>query len=224
MAEPVKVEKRVLKLAVPDKEWAVVALALTREAKNLYNTCTFLIRQINSAYVYDPENRNYRLQDELHEHQRDAIAAFNQIIDTVNAKRKLKQNDKTRFVTPLEPVMATSPLYVALDVTVLENVAKSHIDHEGQIVYRRLPGAAAQQVVGSVIDAWKASLASQRDFAKHPGKYTGRPQFPGFQPKDGNFPLEMPFANMTRGLPKPAVLKALGDITVNSWNDSTLTI
>lgn len=88
--------------------------------------------------------------------------------------------------------MAVSPLYIVLDVTVLDNLAKSHVDHEGQIVYRRLPGAAAQQVVRSVIEVWKASLSALRDFAKHPGKYTGRPQFPGFQPKDGHFPLEMP--------------------------------
>ena len=217
LAEVVKAGKRVFRLAIPGKEWAVVALALTREAKNLYNTCTFLIRQINSAYVFDPEARNYRLKDDLHEHQRDQLMAFNQVIDQVNTKRKLKQNEneKTRFVAPLEPVMTISPLYVALDVTVLDNVAKAHVDHEGQIVYRRLPASAAQQVVRSVIDVWKASLSAQRDFARHPEKYTGRPQFPGFQPKDGHFPVEKPYATMVRGLPKPAVLKELGDVTVD---------
>ncbi|TLX16775.1 IS200/IS605 family accessory protein TnpB-related protein [Rhizobium sp. MHM7A] len=202
-------------MPILDRELTAVALALTREAKNLYNTCTFFIRQINSAYAFDPESRNYRLKDDLHDHQRDAIAALNQVIGSVNAKRKLKQNEKTRLVASLESVMTVSPLYVALDVTVLDNVVKSHVDHEGQIVYRRLPGAAAQQVVHSVIDIWKASLSAQRDFAKNPGKYTGRPKFPSFQPKDGHFPLEMPYANMTRGLPKPTVLKELGDATVD---------
>lgn len=47
LVEAVKAEKRILKLAVPDKEWAVVALALTHEAENLYNTCTFLIPRWN---------------------------------------------------------------------------------------------------------------------------------------------------------------------------------
>lgn len=217
MAEAVKAEKRVLKLAIPDREWAVVALVLTREAKNLYNTCTFLIRQINSAYIYDTESRNYRLKDELHDHQRDALIAFNKVIETVNAKRKLKQkeNGKARFVATLEQVMTVTPLYIALDVTVLDNVVKAHVDHEGQIVYRRLPGASAQQVIRSVIDVWKASLSAQRDFAKNPGKYTERPQFPGFQPKDGHFPLEMPYAAMAQGFPKPSRLKDLGDVTVD---------
>ncbi|TLX17110.1 IS200/IS605 family accessory protein TnpB-related protein [Rhizobium sp. MHM7A] len=215
MSEAIKAEKRVLKLAVPDKEWAAVALALTRETKNLYNTCTFLIRQINSAYVFNPESRKYRLKDELHDHQRDALVSFNKVIDIVNSKRKLKLNDKTRFVTSLEPVMTISPLYIALDITVLDNVVRSHVDHEGQIVYRRLPASAAQQVVRSVIDVWKASLSSQRDFARHPEKYTGRPQLPNFQPKDGHFPLEIPYTAMTRGLPKPSTLNELGDIPVD---------
>ncbi|TLX16103.1 IS200/IS605 family accessory protein TnpB-related protein [Rhizobium sp. MHM7A] len=218
MAEAVKAEKRVLKLAVPNKEWAVVALALTHEAKNLYNTCTFLIRQINSAYLFDNETKTYRHRDDLHEHQRIALMAFNRVIEQVNAKRRAKQNDKPRYVASLKPVMSVPPLYVVLDVTVLDNVAKAHVDHEGQIVYRRLPASASQQVVRSVIDVWKASLAAQRDFAKHPEKYTGRPQFPGFKPKDGHFPLEMPYAMMVRGLPKPAVLKSLGDVTTDQLN------
>jgi len=209
LSELIKAEKRVLRLAIPDREWSNVALALTHEAKNLYNTCTFLIRQINSAYVFNGETKVYRLKDDLHEYQREALISFNRIIEQVNAKRRLKQTDKTRFVASLEPVMSAVPLYIALDVTVLDNVAKSHVDHEGQIVYRRLPAAAAQQVVRSVIDVWKASLAAQRDFARNPGKYTGRPQFPGFKAKDGYFPLEIPYAMISKGLPKPAKLHEL---------------
>jgi putative transposase len=194
---------------MPDKEWASVALALMHEAKNLYNTCTFLIRQINSAYIFDPDTRNYRQKDDLHEHQRKALISFNRTIDRVNAKRRLKQTEKTRFVASLEPVMTVAPLYIALDVTILDNLAKSHVDHEGQVVYRRLPASAAQQVVRSVIDVWKASLSAQKDFAKNPGKYTGKPSFPDFKAKDGHFPLEMPYATIAKGLPKPAKLPDL---------------
>jgi len=210
----IKVEKRVLRLAIPDREWANVALALMHEAKNLYNTCTFLIRQINSAYVFDGETKVYRLKDDLHEHQREALISFNRIIDQVNVKRRLKQSEKTRFVFSLEPVMTVAPLYIALDVTILDNVVKNHVDHEGQIVYRRLPASAAQQVVRSVIDVWKASLAAQRDFARNPDKYTGRPQFPGFKAKEGHFPLEIPYAMMTRGFPRPVKLQELAGASI----------
>lgn len=214
LSEKVKAEKRVLKLAIPGKEWVSVALALTHEAKNLYNTCTFLIRQINSAYSFNPETKSYSLKDNLHDQQREALISFNRIIEQINAKRRVKQTEKTRFVATLEPVMTVAPLYIALDVTVLDNVVKSHIDQEGQIIYRRLPAAPAQQVVRSVIDVWKASLSAQRDFARNPAKYNGRPELPRFKSKDGHFPLEMPYAVMTRGLSKPSMLKGLGDITV----------
>ena len=214
LSELIKAEKRVLKLAIPDREWANVALALMHEAKNLYNTCTFLIRQINSAYVFDGETKVYRLKDDLHEHQREALISFNRIIEQINAKRRVKQTEKARLVASLEPVMTIPPLYIALDVTVLDNVAKTHIDHEGQIVYRRLPASAAQQVVRSVIDVWKISLSAQRDFARNPGKYTGRPEFPGFKAKDGYFPLEIPYATMTRGFPRPTKLQELNSASI----------
>ncbi len=210
--------KRAILLSVPSKDWEEVAMALTHEAKNLYNTITFLIRQVVSAYDYVSETKTSVLKDDLHQNQRDVIAAFNAMVGQINAKRiakaKSENQDKVRLLTELTPTMSVSPLNVVLNVTLLDNVVRGWTDGDGHRVYRRLPAASAQQVVRSVIDAWKATLSAISDWAKHPEKYTGRPGFPRFLHKNGHFPLEIPFAMMTKGFPKPRTflrLDRLGD-------------
>ena len=202
---------RTIVLPVPDKRWEKAALALTHEAKNLYNTVTFLIRQISSAYRREETGVYVRIE-QLHPNQSEVLDSFNRAISTVNDKRLGK--DDPRFLPTLEERIAVSPLSLALDVTLLDNVARGWADHDGDVVYRRLPAACAQQVVRSAIDAWKGSLSSIRDWAKKPARYTGRPQLPNFKHKDGHFPLEIPYAMMKRGLPRPRTLPsllALGD-------------
>ena len=200
---------RTIVLPVPDKGWEKAALALTHEAKNLYNTVTFLIRQINSAYRRE-ETGGYVGIAELHQNQTEVIAAFNVMIETINDKRLGKED--ARFLPKLEERMATPPLSVALDVTLLDNVARGWADHDGDVVYRRVPAVCAQQVVRSVIDVWKGSLSALKDWAKNPAKYTGRPQFPSFKDKDGHFPLEIPFAMMKCGFPRPKTLPNLASL------------
>jgi putative transposase len=197
-------------LPVPSKNWERAALALTHEAKNLYNTVTFLIRQINSAYRRNDATGAYIRSEELHKNQIEVIAAFNGMIDTINAKRSGKKDAKV--LAKLDEAMVMSPLFLALDVTLLDNVARRWADADGDIVYRRIPASSAQQVVQSVIDVWKASLAAMKDWAKNPAKYTGRPQFPTFKVRNGHFPLEIPYGMMVKGFPRPKSLPRLESI------------
>jgi putative transposase len=208
---------RTIVLPVPSKDWERSALALTREAKNLYNTVTFLIRQINSAYRRDEENGEHVRLDALHQNQIEVIAAFNAMIETINVKRSTKEDAKV--LPKLGERMAVSPLSLALDVTLLDNVARRWADADGDIVYRRIPASSAQQVVRSVIDVWKASFAAMKDWAKNPSKYTGRPQLPSFKDKNGHFPLEIAYSHMTKGFPRP---KALPDLDVLGDASQTL--
>lgn len=192
---------------MPSREWERAALALTHEAKNLYNTVTFLIRQINSVYRRDEDGAYVRLE-EIHPNQAEVLDSFNRMIETINAKRLRKKAD-AKLLPLLDERMATSPLTLTLDVTLLDNVARVWADADGDVVYRRIPASSAQQVVRSVIDVWKGSLSAMKDWAKNPAKYTGRPQLPGFKDKDGHFPLEIPFAMMVKGFPRPKALPAL---------------
>lgn len=210
---------RTIVLPIPSKDWESAALALTHEAKNLYNTVTFLVRQVHTAYEYnlEGETKVYTRKAEHHPNQIAAIDAFNAVVAQVNAKReaKRKEDEVVRLVPLLENVMTVSPFAVALDATVLDNVTRGHIDKDGDIVYRRLPAKSAQEVVRSVIDVWKASLSAMSDYARSPDRYSGRPAFPGFLDPNGHFPVEMPVAMMKHGrLPKPKDLKRTGDVSV----------
>lgn len=84
---------RTIVLPVPSKEWERAALSLTHEAKNLYNTATFLIRQINSAYRRDEETGEYVRAGDLHTNQ-NALDAFNRMISVINDKRSGKEDAK----------------------------------------------------------------------------------------------------------------------------------
>jgi putative transposase len=203
---------RTIVLPSPSKDWERAALALTHEAKNLYNSVTFLIRQINSAYRRDEETGTYVRIEALHHNQIEVITAFNDMIETINTKRSAKEDAKV--LPKLVNTMALSPLSLALDVTLLDNVARRWADADGDIVYRRVPSSSAQQVVRSAIDVWKASLSAMKDWARDPAKYTGRPQLPSFKDKNGHFPLEVPYGVMVKGFPRPKSLprlQALGD-------------
>lgn len=218
---------RTLRLAVPNREWAETAAALCHEAKNLYNITTFLIRQIFSAYEYQAESKSHVLRTELHQSQIDALDLFNRIITEVNEKRLAKAKDLAKFmpIYQLEQTLQHGPLSVVLHRTVIDNAVRSHIDENGHCVYRRLPAVAAQQVVLSVVDLWKASLAAQKDYFKNPAKYTGRPQFPSYLAKNETFQIEFPMAVIKQSLPRPRDLFPLNDeVTVDAlerfhdWN------
>lgn len=204
---------RTLRLSAPDRDWSLVASALCHEAKNLYNITTFLIRQVHSAYQYLAADKSYALKQKLHPHQADAIAMFNKIIDQVNDKRRAKaQNlDKFQPIARLEPLLVFSPFASILHRTVIDNAVRSHLNEHGECVYRKLPAVAAQQVVLSVVDVWKASLAAQKDYAKAPSKYTGRPRFPSFLGKKEHFAIEFPMAVISQSLPKPKNFVKLND-------------
>ncbi len=206
---------RTIVLPVPNKEWSSVASALTREAKNLYNITTFLIRQVVSAYEFDAEKKISRMKPELHANQIDTIDRFNAVIDVVNAKKQSK-SEKAKVIPRLEQDMARAPLYTVLDLTVIDTMVRSHIDSDGSSVYRRLPAASAQQVVLSVVDVWKAALAAMVAYAKNPDGFTGRPGFPDFLAKDAHYPLELPYAAITTGFPMPRTLRPLGVVSVEA--------
>jgi putative transposase len=201
---------RTIVLPVPSKAWERAALALTHEAKNLYNTVTFLIRQINSAYRRDDATGSYVRLDALHQNQIEVITAFNGMIEIINAKRVGKKDAKV--LPKLDDRMTVSPFSLALDVTLLDNVARRWADADGDIVYRRIPASSAQQVVRSVIDVWKASFSAMKDWARNPAKYTGRPQLPSFKDKNGHFPLEIPYGMMVKGFPRPKTLPRLDSL------------
>ena len=81
----------VLVVNVPVRDDVIVRAsnALTHQAKNLYNTGLFLIRQVQTAYVFDAEKKISirKKTEELNENQIDAIEHFSAAIDACRRSR-----------------------------------------------------------------------------------------------------------------------------------------
>ena len=54
-----------LTLPYPKGELLRAQLALTHQAKNLYNTALFLVRQVFTAYEYDSNSKKSHLKSDL---------------------------------------------------------------------------------------------------------------------------------------------------------------
>jgi len=197
-------------------------LSLTHQAKNLFNVCNWLVRQVVSAYEYDRVETVSRLKESLHPNQIEAIAHFNRQIDEINRKRaenhpakvekaRLAHDTKSteaefkppklKVVARIEPVMESSPLGAVLDLTVLDNAAKTRANENGDFVYRRIPAAMAQQVVRRLRECYLGYLQATKRFNADPTNMTGRPQMPNYLGKNDRFVVEMPFAQIHGPLP-----------------------
>lgn len=54
---------------------------------------------------------------------------------------------------------------------------------QGTHEYRALPAKVSQQVLRSLDKAWKSFFAAMREWRKHPEKFLGRPNLPGYKDK-----------------------------------------
>lgn len=193
-----------LTLPHPKGELLIAQMALTHQAKNLYNTGLFLIRQVLTAYVYDKELETSSLKSELQPIQRDVIDCFNSQIIKINEKRIAKHPaqvqkaqglgkaaSKIKLVALLNSVVS-NPASIVLNPTVLDNAAREW----GHEVYRRLPGVMAQQVLKKLSENFSSYFQSLSRFNKNNQDMTGRPRLPGYLGKNERFVLEIPVANI----------------------------
>jgi putative transposase len=204
-----------LTLPFPKDDLLRVQLALTHQAKNLYNTGLFLVRQVFSAYEYDKASKlNLRKNnDDLKPVQIQVIDFFNQQIGRINDKRTLKHPEqcakaltagkdapKLKLVPALTPCTETLVASL-LDATVLDNVARHWKNETGDSVYKRLPGVMAQQVTKKLAENFKSFFVATQRFNANPKDMTGRPRMPSYLGKNERFVLEIPLAQIHGGFP-----------------------
>jgi putative transposase len=190
-----------------------VCLALTHQGKNIGNTSVFLIRQVFSAYSYDAETKMSTQKETLHPSQVEAICHFNTHITLINAKRR--QSHEAKITKALEasekePVLKLVLLLTStmdsvaksiLDATVLDNAVKNWKTEQGNSVYRRLPAAMSQQVIGTVRDDFSSFFKGIARFNKNCEDMTGRPRMPGYRDKPARSTIEIPIAQVHTYLP-----------------------
>ena len=155
---------------------------ISRKTNNLYNTTNFFIRQIYTSLTQEKE---------LQPLQKEVLDLINKNIDKMNesqllsyqkklAKEKAKPVDERKEVkAKLFSKPTKEKPYVSYELLdCLFKVIK-------QKDYTSLPGQVNQQVMKTCFQDWKSFFASIKDYKKHPKKYKGRPQIPGYQPKGG---------------------------------------
>jgi len=150
---------------------------MCQDAKNLYNTANFYIRQVFTALKQD------KPLEPLQQHVMDTLQAN---ISLMN-QRKLKAH-QTRLRKQLQnPIhqhkescchlfklpSRESPY---IDFPFLDSLFKVM----DQANYRALPTQSSQWVMKNVFANWRSFFASIKDYRANPDKYTGRPRIPGY--------------------------------------------
>ncbi|MEK4510605.1 RNA-guided endonuclease InsQ/TnpB family protein [Paenibacillus sp. FSL K6-2524] len=130
-----------------------------QDAKNLYNTTNFYIRQIVTAF-----GKNEPLQPL----QQEVLETLASHIDLMNERRSEK-NRSHPFKLPSQE----SPF---IHYTFLDALFKVM----NQIDYRALPTQCSQGIMKVVFHNWNAFFASMKDYRQHPEKYSGKPHIPGY--------------------------------------------
>jgi putative transposase len=70
-----------------------------------------------------------------------------------------------------------------MEYSTLDNLMKDNKN------YRKLPAQTAQQVLKQLDENWKRYFENKQEYKINPGKFTGKPNKPGYLDKDGEFLL-----------------------------------
>ncbi|MHA6481868.1 RNA-guided endonuclease InsQ/TnpB family protein [Paenibacillus sp. strain BS8-2] len=130
-----------------------------QNAKNLYNTTNFFIRQVFTAF-----GRNEPLQP-LQQHVMDTLESQ---LEAMNERRSDKNRSRP-FERPSQEKSFVSYSFLDALFKVME-----------QPDYRALPAQSSQGIMKVVFQNWKGFFASMKDYRKHPEKYSGKPNIPGY--------------------------------------------
>ncbi|MDQ6418783.1 transposase [Paenibacillus sp. LHD-117] len=130
-----------------------------QDAKNLYNSTNFYIRQVFTAF-----GRNEPLQPL----QQQVMDTLNSTIDAMNERRSEKNRSR-----PFKLPTQEAPLIQYNFLDALFKVME-------QTDYRALPAQSSQGIMKVVFQNWNAFFASIKDHRNHPEKYNGHPRIPGY--------------------------------------------
>ncbi|MGI2297409.1 RNA-guided endonuclease InsQ/TnpB family protein [Paenibacillus sp. GXUN7292] len=157
-----------------------------QNAKNLYNTTNFYIRQIFTAFGR---------KDSLQPLQQQVLDTLTAHIDVMNERRSEKNHSY-----PFELPTSENPF---IDYNFLDALFKVM----DQADYRSLPAQSSQGMMKVVFNNWKAFFASVKDYRKRPEKYSGKPRIPGYARRKMK---EVVFSNQDCVIKKQKFLKLPG--------------
>ncbi|QST02066.1 IS200/IS605 family element transposase accessory protein TnpB (plasmid) [Pontibacillus sp. ALD_SL1] len=148
-----------------------------QNAKNMYNTTNFYIRQVFTAFK--SEKPLQPLQEEVLNEIKTNLDGMNEN-QLLAYKRKLEKENKK----PKEERKEIKANLFQLPTKEKPFLSYGFLDalfkRTGQADYRSLPTQSSQWIMKSAFEDWKNFFKSLRDYKKHPHKYNGRPNIPGY--------------------------------------------
>jgi len=130
-----------------------------QNAKNLYNTTNFYIRQVFTSF-----GRNEPLQPL----QQQVMNTLKTQLEAMNERRSEKNRSRPFELPSKDQRFVPYPFLDAL-FRVME-----------QPDYRALPAQSSQGIMKVVYQNWTAFFASKKDYREHPKKFNGKPNLPGY--------------------------------------------
>ena len=150
---------------------------MTQNAKNMYNTTNFYIRQVYTSLTVEKQlqplqkevlNIIHNKLDKMNEVQ---WIAYQKSMEKQQAKPKEKRKEITCNL--FEKPSRENP-YV--DYHFLDSLFKVMAQKD----YRSLPTQSSQGVMKMVFQNWKSFYASLKDYKQNPLKYKGKPRIPKY--------------------------------------------
>ncbi|MBD2868853.1 RNA-guided endonuclease InsQ/TnpB family protein [Paenibacillus arenilitoris] len=130
-----------------------------QNAKNLYNTTNFYIRQVLTSFGQ---------KESLQPLQQQVMILLAEHIDAMN--ERLREKNRSRpFKLPTEEKPFVSYNFLDALFKVID-----------QSDYRALPTQSSQGIMKIAFQNWVSFFASMKDYRKHPRKYSGKPRIPGY--------------------------------------------
>ncbi|KMP99070.1 transposase, partial [Bacillus wiedmannii] len=146
-------------------------------AKNMYNTTNFYIRQVYTGLTQEKELQPLQKEvlDNIHKNigkmNDTQLLAYQKKLE----KEKLKPKEEQKEITCnlfSEPNFENP--YV--DYNFLDALFKAMIQND----YRALPTQCSQSIMKGLFQNWKSFFASLKDYKKNPNKYAGMPRIPKY--------------------------------------------
>jgi putative transposase len=155
---------------------------LCLNAKNLYNTTNFYIRQVFTAL---------KSEKQLQPLQQEVMESIYENVDKMNENQTISYYKKLQ---KQKSILKEKQKELKLNLFELPSKEKSFLGYNfldclfktiKQKDYYALPGQINQQVIRNVVQNWSSFFGSIRDYKQNPDKYKAKPSIPSYLPKNG---------------------------------------
>ena len=153
---------------------------LCQNAKNLYNTTNFYIRQVYTGLTQEKELQP--LQKEVLDTIERQIGPMNKVQEVAYQKRLAKAEEKAKKdgLVLKETKCNLFELPTRDKPYVSYNFLDSLFKSVGQNDYRSLPIHSSQGVMKVVFQNWKSYYAAAKEYRQNPDKFLGIPRIPKY--------------------------------------------